>query len=731
MTSKKFTTEIGGRTLTAEFTNYAEHANGSCIVTYGETVVMATAVQGKTPREGVDFFPLTVDYEEKFYAAGRILGSRFARREGRSSDNAILVSRLIDRTIRPLFSSKTRNEVQVIVLALSIDEDNDPDVSAILAASLALATSDVPWNGPIGAVRIGKNEGGFIINPTYKERAESTLDAVICGKDGKINMIEAGANEIPESAMGEALETAIKEIEKLSAFQKGIVAEIGKEKAKIALAEAPEEMKAQFKNTFHARIAEAIYIKEKMLRYEQLNVLRKEWVGYAGEQFPAVHKNIADGLFEEAVDEIVHDNIIDHEKRPDGRGTKELRTIMAKASILPRTHGSGLFYRGETHVLSAVTLGGPGDVQLVEGMEVREKKRFMHHYNFPPFSVGEIKPMRGPARRDIGHGALAERALVAVAPTIDQFPYTIRLVSETLSSNGSSSMGSVCASILAMMDAGIPIKAPVAGIAMGLMMRDESHYKVLTDIQGPEDHHGDMDFKVAGTKDGITAVQMDVKVDGIPLKILKEAFLQALDARNEIMKVMLAEIAEPRKELSKYAPRIITMHIDPEKIKDVIGPGGKTINGLIALTGAQIDIEQDGSIFITASTPEAGAATEEQIKMLTKEFEVGEIVKGKVTRLFPFGAMIEMAPKREGLVHISKMAPFRVGEVTDLMNIGDEITAQVIEIDDQGRVNLATKDTMQFTQKEGAPSDDRARHSPRPPHGHDRHHDGGAHKKRF
>jgi polyribonucleotide nucleotidyltransferase len=730
MKSKKFTTEIGGRTLTAEFTNYAEHANGSCIVTYGETVVMATAVQGKTPREGVDFFPLTVDYEEKFYAAGRILGSRFMRREGRSSDNAILVSRLIDRTIRPLFSSKTRNEVQVIVLALSIDEDNDPDVCAILAASLALGTSDIPWGGPIGAVRIGKSNGGFtvdtpvesgfIINPTYKERESASLDAVICGKDGKINMIEAGAGELPEAAMGEVLEIASKEIEKLTAFQKGIIAEIGKAKAKIALAEASEEMRKQFKSAFHERVAEAIYIKEKMLRYEHLNILRKEWVGYAGEQFPEVHKNIADGLFEEAVDEIVHDNIIDHEKRPDGRGTKELRTILAKTQILPRTHGSGLFYRGETHVLSAVTLGGPGDVQLVEGMEVREKKRFMHHYNFPPFSVGEVKPMRGPARRDIGHGALAERALVAVVPNVTDFPYTIRLVSETLSSNGSSSMGSVCASILAMMDAGVPIKAPVAGIAMGLMLRDEQHYKVLTDIQGPEDHHGDMDFKVAGTKDGITAVQMDVKVDGIPLFILKEAFLQALEARNEIMKVMVAEIAEPRKELSKYAPRIITMHIDPEKIKDVIGPGGKTINTIIALTGAQIDIEQDGTVFITAATPEAGAATEEQIKMLTKEFEIGEIVVGKVTRLFPFGAMIEIAPKREGLVHISQMANFRVGEVTDVMNIGDEVTAQIIEIDDQGRVNLSTKDTMKFVQKEGASTDSRP---PRPPHGGDQHHD--------
>ncbi|MEK9175450.1 MAG: polyribonucleotide nucleotidyltransferase [Patescibacteria group bacterium] len=715
MKSKKFTTEVGGRTLTAEFTNWAEHANGSCLVTYGETSVLATAVQSKSAREGIDFFPLTVDYEEKFYAAGKILGSRFMRREGKASDEAILVSRLIDRSIRPLFSQKIRNEVQVIVLALSIDENNDPDICSIIAASLALGTSDIRWAGPVGSVRIGKIDDKFIINPTYTERESILLDTVICGKDGKINMIEAGAQELSEDDMEKALELAVKEIDKLCNFQNKIIDELGKAKKEVELAEASHEMKIEFANMMHKKVEESIYIKEKTQRYEMLNALRREWAAISAEQFPHIHKTIADGLFEEAVDEIVHKNIIDppagKEKRPDGRGIKELRRIAAKVQVLPRIHGSGLFYRGETHVLSAATLGAPSDVQLIEGMEVRAKKRFMHHYNFPPFSVGEIKPMRGPGRRDIGHGALAERALVAIIPDVTEFPYTIRVVSETLSSNGSSSMGSVCGSTLALMDAGVPIKAPVAGIAMGLMLASPGEtsdvkspttsdveeekvlpkYKILTDIQGPEDHHGDMDFKVAGTKNGITAVQMDVKVDGIPLKIMKEAFLQAREARLEILEIMLKELPGPRKELSSLAPRIITMRINPDKIRDVIGPGGKVINELIALTGAQIDIEQDGTIFITGPKEENAKKAEEEILALTKEFEVGEIIKGKVTRLFPFGAMVEVAPKQEGLVHISALSNFRVEQITDVVSPGDVIEVQIIEIDDQGRINLSAK----------------------------------------
>ena len=664
--------------------------------------MLATAVQSKNAREGTDFFPLTVDYEEKFYAAGMILGSRFMRREGKASDEAVLVSRLIDRSIRPLFAQKTRNEVQVIILALSIDEDNDPDILSILGASLALGTSNIPWAGPIGAIRIGKKEGKLIINPSYADRIDASLDTVICGKDGKVNMIEAGALEISEDEMMEALEMASKEIDKLCDFQKKIISELGEKKAEIKLAVAPDDMKEMFKKNVVKKLEESIYIKEKLNRYEAMNQLKKEWMETCVEFFPEVIKSISDGLFEEAIDEIVHKNIIDpptgEEKRPDGRGTKEIRPLFAKAGLFPRTHGSGLFYRGETHILSITTLGAPSDVQLIEGMEIRAKKRFMHHYNFPPFSVGEVKPMRGPARRDIGHGALAERALIAIIPKAEDFPYTIRVVSETLSSNGSSSMGSVTAGALSLMDAGVPIKAPASGIAMGLMM-DGARYKILTDIQGPEDHHGDMDFKVAGTKEGITAVQMDVKVDGIPLKIMKEAFLQARDARIQILEVVTNELAAPRPELSEFAPRILTMHINPEKIRDVIGPGGKIIQSIIAETGCEIDIEQDGTIFITATKPEGMKMAEEKIKMLTRDFVIGETFEGKVTRLFPFGAMVEIGPKQEGLVHISELAPFRVNQVTDVVSPGDDVKVKVIGIDDQGRVNLSIKAVMELKLK--------------------------------
>ncbi len=691
MTSKKFTTEVGGKNLTAEFTNWAEQANGSCLLTLGGTVVLATAVQNKTAREGIDFFPLTVDYEEKFYAAGMILGSRFMRREGKASDEAILVSRLIDRGIRPLFSQKTRNEVQIVVMVLSVDEENDPDVAAILAASLALGTSDITWAGPLGAVRVGKVGDKFVLNPTYKDREESTVDIVVCGKDGKINMIEAGAKEISEKDMVEALKFAVLEINKLCKFQQDIIDEIGKKKFKPQIIEPSEEMKKTFEKSILPGLEESIYLKEKHNRYETMNNLKREWEVRAAEDFPDMPRGVSDTLFEEAINDIVHKNIIEKEKRPDGRGTKELRTLIAKAHPLPRAHGSGLFYRGETHVLSVVTLGAPSDVQLIEGMEVRTKKRFMHHYNFPAFSSGETKPMRGPGRREIGHGALAERALSAVIPDAKDFPYTIRVVSETLSSNGSTSMASVCASILALMDAGVPIKAPVGGIAMGLMMKDDKHYKVLTDIQGPEDHHGDMDFKVAGTKDGITAVQMDVKVDGIPMKILEEAFYQTLEARLKILDVITSELPAPKKELSPFAPRILTMQIDPDKIRDVIGPGGKMINSIIAETGAEIDIEQDGSIFITALREENLKQAYEKIKMLTKEFEIGETFMGRVTRIFPFGAMVEVAPGQEGLVHISELAPFRVNQVTDVVTPGDEVPVKVVGIDDQGRINLSIK----------------------------------------
>lgn len=691
MTIKKFTTEVGGRTLTAEFNNLAEHANGSCLLTYGGTVVFATAVKSPSAREGVDFFPLLVDYEEKFYAARRILGSRFVRREGKASDEAVLVSRLIDRGMRPLFHQRMRNDVQVVIMALSTDEENDPDFPAVIAASLALGTSDIPWNGPLGAIRIGKIDGKFVSNPTYENMEKSLLDLMVCGKDSKVNMIEAGGDQVSEDDMSDALEFAIKEIDALCKFQKDIIKEIGKEKAKLEIKEIPAEVEGAFKNKVFPQLEEAIYIKQKMNRYEKLNEIKREWMKLAEEKFSEIPRNLHDNLFEEAINNIVHKNIIEKEKRPDGRGLKELRPLFSKVKILPRTHGSGIFYRGETHILSVVTLGAPSDAQLIEGMEVRGKKRFMHHYNFPGFSVGEVKQMRGPARRDIGHGALAERALREVIPDSDKFPYTIRVVSETLSSNGSSSMGSVCASALALMDAGVPISSPVAGIAIGLMMSDEKNYKILTDIQGPEDHHGDMDFKVAGTKDGITAAQMDVKVDGISLNILREAFLRAREARLQILDVITAELSGPRSELSEYAPRIISMTIDKEKIRDVIGPGGKMINSIIEETLAQIDIEQDGSIFITGPNEESAKKAQEKILLLTKEIEIGETFTGKVTRIFPFGAMVEFAPGQEGMVHISELAPFRVNQVTDVVSPGDEVPVKVIGRDDQGRINLSIK----------------------------------------
>ena len=695
MQSKKFTTEVGGRTLTAEFNNLAEHANGSCLLTFGGTVVFATAVMSHSERLGIDFFPLLVDYEEKFYAARRILGSRFVRREGKASDEAILVARLIDRGIRPLFDQRTRNDVQVVVMALSVDEENDPDFPAVIAASLALGVSNIPWKGSLGAVRVGKVDGKFVANPTYEEMEKSPLDIMVCGKDGKINMIEAGGDQISENDMSEALEFASKEIDAIQKFQKEIVKEIGQKKVTIKIEEIPKEAEKEFNKKILPHLEEAIYIKQKMNRYEKLNELKKNWVEHAKENFPEVSNSLNEIIFEEAINNAVHKNIIDPpaggEKRPDGRKAAELRDLFAKTRTLSRTHGSGIFYRGETHVLSVVTLGAPSDAQLIEGMEVRGKKRFMHHYNFPGFSSGEVKPMRGPGRREIGHGALAERALREVIPDADKFPYTIRVVSETLSSNGSSSMGSVCASTLALMDAGVPIKAPVAGIAMGLMMTDEKNYKVLTDIQGPEDHHGDMDFKVAGTKNGITAVQMDVKVDGIPLQILREAFLRARDARLQILQVITSELAEPRKELSEYAPCIISMTIDKDKIRDVIGPGGKMINSIIEETGAQIDIEQDGTIFVTGPNEESAKMAQEKIRLLTKEIEIGETFTGRVTRIFPFGAMVEFTPGQEGMVHISELAPFRVNQVTDVVSPGDEVPVKVISRDDQGRVNLSIK----------------------------------------
>jgi len=697
MQTKTYETDYCGKKLKAEISDLADQANGSVLVRYGETVVFATAVMGGK-KEGADFFPLTVDYEEKFYAAGKIMGSRFIKREGRPSEEAILTARIIDRTIRPLFDRRLRNEIQVVVLALSVDGKNDSDIPAIIAASLALGISDISWGGPVGAARVGQVDGQFVFNPTYEEREKSTMDIAVCGKDGKVNMVEAGAKEIAEEVAVKGIEGALAEIAKMEEFQKKIIKEIGKEKIKIEIKDKPKEAVALFEKNILPKLEAVLYSSAQSgqaRKKPDIDPLKKEWMELlkagANEEF----LTFADEIFEDGVDELVRNKVIDapkgQEKRQDGRRTDEVRSLHASVDLLPALHGSAVFYRGNTHILSTVTLGGPQDAQLIEGMEVQTIKHFMHHYNFPPFSVGEIGRMGSPGRREIGHGALVEKALLPVLPPKSDFPYTIRVVSEAMASNGSTSQGSICASTLALMDAGVPIKNPVAGISMGLMMRNDKEYRVLTDIQGFEDHFGDMDFKCAGTKDGITAIQLDIKVGGIPLDALKEAFAQAKVVRDEILAVMLKAIPEPRKDLSPTAPRIIKMMINPDKIREVIGPGGKMINSIIDKTGAEIDIEQDGSVYITGKNLKEADEAKKIIEGLTHEYAVDELVSGPVTRLFDFGAMVEIGPMQEGLVHISELAPFRVNKVTDMVNLGDTVKAKIISIDEKGRVNLSIK----------------------------------------
>lgn len=682
--------------MVAEFSDLADQASGSVSVKYGETVVFATAVMSKKPKEGAGFFPLTVDYEEKFYAAGKIMGGRFMKREGKPSEEAILTCRVADRTIRPLFNQKIRNEIQVIIMSLSVDGENDTDIPAIIAASLALGTSDIPWNGPVGAVRIGSNvDGSLIVNPTYKERETCLSDLVVCGANGKINMVEAGAKEISEDVAVNIFKKAVEEITKLEEFQKNIIKEIGKPKRVLEIKADNAELHDYFTKNFLAPLEQLLYPADGKGKAD-LDGFLKDWREKAKAEFgDKVDENEIDHIFEKVTDELVHNRVLEaapgQEKRPDGRKLDEIRPLFGQAGYLKILHGSGIFYRGATHVLSVVTLGSPDDGQLIEGMEVQTTKHFMHHYNFPPFSTGETGRMGGTGRREIGHGALAERALSAVIPSREIFPYTIRIVSESMASNGSTSQASICASTLALMDAGVPIKNPVAGIAMGLMMSDEKNYRVLTDIQGPEDHHGDMDFKCAGTKDGLTAIQMDVKVDGVTLEILEKALAQAKKARLEILEVITKAIPEPRKELSEFAPRIFTIKINPEKIKDLIGPGGKMINSIIDKTGAEINVEQDGTVFVTSRK---GANAEEAKKLVegvTHEYKVGEIITGPVTRLFDFGAMVEIGPGTEGLVHVSEMANYRVNAVRDIVKEGDIVTVKLFEIDEKGRLNLSIK----------------------------------------
>ncbi|MDO8743249.1 MAG: polyribonucleotide nucleotidyltransferase [Candidatus Azambacteria bacterium] len=689
---KKYSLELGGQTLTIEIGKLAGQANGAVIARLGDTVVLGTATMSKNQKVGADYMPLVVDYEEKFYARGKILGSRFVRREGRPSEEAILNARLIDRALRPLFNQSIRNEIQIVSTVLSVDEKNDPDVIAMIASSLALAISDIPWNGPIAAVRIGRIDSKWILNPSFEERKAGIADLVISvSPDLKINMIEAGGSEIKEEDLIAGFEFAQGALKDVIEFGKKIAGDFDIPKAPIIMETTDSELEEDVNNFLNKdkALETAIYEKKKGQRLTNLDTLKEELKAYIAKVDESKVK-AAEAVFEKAIDKMVHKNILERELRPDGRSLDEVRQLSAEIGFLPRTHGSGLFERGETQVLSALTLGAPSDEQIVEGMVVQTKKHFMHQYNFPPYSVGETGRMGGPGRREIGHGALAEKALEPMIPKKEEFPYAIRVVSEVLSSNGSSSMASTCASTLALMDGGVPIKKPVAGIAMGLISDGGNTNKILTDIQGPEDHYGDMDFKVAGTRDGVTALQMDVKINGVDVKTLEKALMQAKKARLEILDHMAKTIAEPKKELSPLAPRIITMQVHVDKIREVIGPGGKVINDIIAKTGAAIDIEDSGLIFITALNEKSGLEAKTIIEEIVKEYQVGDIVSGIVTQILDFGAIVEFG-KKDGMIHISELAPYRVNKVTDIVNVGDEVKVRVKRIEG-GKISLSLKD---------------------------------------
>lgn len=691
MQKKSYSVDIAGKTLTADFTDLTEHAHGSVMLRMGETVVLVTAVMGEEEKPGMPYFPLSVEFEEKFYAAGQILGSRFVRREGRPSDEAVLSARIVDRTIRPLFNHSIRYDVQVVVTVLAMGED-DPDVLGVIGASLALSTSNIPWAGPVGAVRIGKNtEGGLVFNPTYSERKEGalSLEVLACGKDGNINMIETAGQEISEAEIVSALNEAVKVNNTLEAFQKKIIAEIGKEKRIIAPKEIPEDMQALFVEHILPKVPKVLFSGKagKGHLYE----LKEEWFQLLHATLEGANNGLAADMFEHAIDAELHRGAIEEGKRADGRSMDEVRELYAQAGgVSPVLHGSGIFYRGGTHIFTALTLGGPEDAQIIDGMEERDvKKRFMHHYNFPPFSVGEAGRVGGFNRRMIGHGALAEKALVPVLPSKEVFPYTIRLVSETMASNGSSSMGSVCGSTLALLDGGVPITRHVAGIASGLMMQGEK-YALLTDIQGPEDEHGDMDFKVAGTREGVTAMQMDVKVDGIPVPILAEALEKAQAARLHIIDVLEAEIKEQRADISSRAPKILVVSIQPDQIGLVIGSGGKTINGIKDDTGVQeISIEEDGTVYITGKDGTADVAAE-RIRELTRIFAVGEKMDVTITRIAPFGAFAKMNGTTEGLIHISEIVPWRLETLDGILKEGDTVPVVVSKVED-GKIGLSIK----------------------------------------
>ena len=683
-----FEMELGGRTLTIETGKMAKQASGTVLARYGDTAVLVTATASAEPREGIDFFPLTVDYEEKLYSVGKIPGG-FIKREGRPSESAILFSRLLDRPIRPLFAEGFRNDVQIVATVLSVEQDNAPEITAMIGASAALSLSDIPFNGPIGGVRVGRVNGQFIINPTVEQMEQSDLNLAVAGTADAISMVEAGANELPEDVILEAILFGHEEIKRIVAFVNDMVAVAGKPKREIALFSVPEDMEQAVKEYISDKLNEAVRNADKHSRDAAVDAVKAEAMEHFAEIYPEEDKKLS-YIMHKTLQNIVRHMITDEKIRPDGRGIEEVRPITCEVDLLARTHGSALFTRGQTQALTITTLGAIGDEQILDGLGTEESKRYMHHYNFPAFSVGETRPSRGPGRREIGHGALAERALVPMIPSEDVFPYTIRLVSEILESNGSSSMASVCGSTMSLMSAGVPIKRPVSGVAMGLV-KEGDNYTILTDIQGMEDALGDMDFKVAGTTEGVTAIQMDIKIEGLTKEILTDALAQARRGRMHILGKMLEAIDQPREELSPYAPRIITLQIHPDKIRDVIGPGGKIIKKIIEETGVKIDIEDDGKTFIAAVDMEAGKKAVKMIEDLVREVEVGETYEGKVTRIMNFGAFVEVLPGKEGLVHISQLAKERVEKVEDVVAIGDVVKVKVIEIDRQGRVNLSRK----------------------------------------
>ncbi len=694
---RTFKTALGGRLLQFEIGKVCEQANGQVTVRYGETVVNCTATASKEPRQDIDFFPRSCDYEEKMYSVGKIPGG-YIKREGKPGEKAILTSRLIDRPLRPLFPKGFRNDVVVVASAWSVDHDCSPEIAAMLGSSVALATSDIPWDGPTAAVVVGRVDGELIINPTYEQRMASDINLTVSGTKEAIMMVEAGANEVPEMEMLDAIMFGHEEIKKLCEFIEEIVAEVGKEKMEYKVFKATEEIDAAVREFATEKMVSAIKTVEKQERMANMDAVEKETKEHFAEIFPEGEKDVAEVLYN-IKKENVRAMILDDGIRPDNRKLTEIRPLWSETGLLPRAHGSGLFKRGQTQVLSVATLAPENEAQNLDSIDIdRTTKRYMHQYNFPGYCTGEAKTSRGPGRREIGHGALAERALLPVIPSEEEFPYAIRVVSEVLSSNGSSSMASTCGSCLALMDAGVPIKKPVSGIAMGLIegINEDgtSRYAILSDIQGMEDFLGDMDFKVTGTPDGVTALQMDIKVHGLSREILEQALNQAKEGRAHILENMLEELPEPRKELSPYAPRVIFMRVDPDKVRLVIGPGGKTVNRIVEETGVKIDISDDdvGKICIYSEDMAGAEAAKREIELITKDVEVGEVYTGTVKRIMNFGAFIEILPGKEGLLHISKMANHRVEKVEDVMNIGDKVEVKVTEIDNQNRINLVRKD---------------------------------------